>query len=181
MATCQNIAVAVLALVGGVMAQEQDKTSRLSQFEEQVAGYIKLRKLAVSQAPKVKSTSSAQKLAEAKKALASSIVNARPNATQGVIFTPQVAAEFRSLAKAATKGSDGVRVRKSLKHAEPTRVIAVRVNDSFPLPLQSMPPTLLMHLPQLPMELEYRLVGRTLVLRDSQANLVVDFLPEAIP
>jgi hypothetical protein len=36
-------------------------------------------------------------------------------------------------------------------------------------------------LPPVPKELEYRLVGRSLVLRDRDAALVVDYLPEALP
>jgi hypothetical protein len=47
--------------------------------------------------------------------------------------------------------------------------------------LQSTPPTILMNLPRLPPELEYRINGRALVLRDTNANLVVDLIPDAIP
>jgi hypothetical protein len=32
-------------------------------------------------------------------------------------------------------------------------------------------------LPRLPEELEYRFVGRDLILRDVKANLIVDFIP----
>ena len=42
--------------------------------------------------------------------------------------------------------------------------------------LQSTPPTLLSDLPKLPSELEYRIVGRELVLLDTAANLIVDLL-----
>jgi hypothetical protein len=48
-------------------------------------------------------------------------------------------------------------------------------------PLQSAPPTLLANLPILPRGLEYRVAGRTLALRDTEANLVVDILPDALP
>ena len=60
---------------------------------------------------------------------------------------------------------------------------ALQVNQSFPenVPLQSMPPTLLMNLPGLPKGLEYRLLGRELVLRDVDANLVVDYVANALP
>jgi hypothetical protein len=59
----------------------------------------------------------------------------------------------------------------------------LRVNQRYPqgVPLQSTPPTLLLNLPQLPKELEYRIVGRDLVLRDIGANLVVDYLPNILP
>jgi hypothetical protein len=44
-----------------------------------------------------------------------------------------------------------------------------------------MPPTLLQKLPKLPKELEYRIVGHNLVLLDTEPNLVVDVLSNAIP
>jgi hypothetical protein len=44
-----------------------------------------------------------------------------------------------------------------------------------------MPPTMFMALPELPDELQYRFVGRDLVLIDLHANLVVDVLREALP
>ena len=44
-----------------------------------------------------------------------------------------------------------------------------------------MPPSILLNLPALPHELDYRIVGRTLVLRDVGANLMVDYIPGAIP
>jgi hypothetical protein len=40
---------------------------------------------------------------------------------------------------------------------------------------------LLENLPSLPKELEYRVIGHNLVLRDARANLIVDFIERAIP
>ena len=40
---------------------------------------------------------------------------------------------------------------------------------------------LLRKLPDLPPELEYRLVGRSLILRDVKANLIVDILRDVVP
>jgi hypothetical protein len=56
-------------------------------------------------------------------------------------------------------------------------------NAKYPrnLPLQSTPPTLLMNLPQLPKELQYRIVGSTLMLYDMSSGLIVDFIPNAVP
>ena len=44
-----------------------------------------------------------------------------------------------------------------------------------------MPPALLLRLPPLAPELQYRFIGRTLILLDVDANLVVDVLPDALP
>jgi hypothetical protein len=38
-----------------------------------------------------------------------------------------------------------------------------------------------MHLPLLPKELQYRIVGSTLVLYDMSSDLIVDFMPNAVP
>ena len=40
-----------------------------------------------------------------------------------------------------------------------------------------MPPSILLNLPKLPEELEYRFVGPHLILHDVNANLIVDFIP----
>jgi hypothetical protein len=49
------------------------------------------------------------------------------------------------------------------------------------VPLQSTPPTLLLNLPQLPDGMEYRILNRELVLRDSEADIVVDYVLNALP
>ena len=101
---------------------------------------------------------------------------------QGNIFTPDIAAEFRRLIGLAMQGHDASHVHQSLQHAEPVRV-RIAVNEAYPagVALQSTPPTLLMNLPALPQELDYRVVGNNLILRDAKANLVIDFFPDAIP
>ena len=59
----------------------------------------------------------------------------------------------------------------------------MQVNQRYPqgAPLQSTPPSLLLNLPPLPKELEYRIVDSTLVLRDEGANVIVDFVPNVFP
>jgi hypothetical protein len=43
-----------------------------------------------------------------------------------------------------------------------------------------VPPSLLMALPTLPETLEFRFVGRSLILRDTKANLIVDLMPDVV-
>jgi hypothetical protein len=47
--------------------------------------------------------------------------------------------------------------------------------------MATMPPSLLRALPPLPVELEYRLVGEHLVLRDVKAAMILDYIPNAVP
>jgi len=177
------IGTVVFVLARPLLGEEPVKASpQLQKFQEQVDAYLKVRKAAADQLPKLKSTPSAKDLADLKNKLAVSLMKARAGARQGMIFTPEIATEFRRLGQQALAGAAGTRVEKSLKRSDPVQG-KVRVNQAYPpaVPLQSMPPTLLMGLPKLPMELEYRLVSKTLILRDVEANLIVDYLPEAIP
>ena len=56
-------------------------------------------------------------------------------------------------------------------------------NQVYPTtyPLATFPATLLPLLPALPEQLEYRVVQHYLVLRDIEANLILDFMPNAVP
>jgi len=57
------------------------------------------------------------------------------------------------------------------------------VNAPYPknAALATVPPLLLLRLPKLPDGLEYRFMGRDLILHDTTANIVVDILREAAP
>ena len=57
------------------------------------------------------------------------------------------------------------------------------INTDYPttLPLATVPPSLLLKLPTLPEDPEYRFLGRHLILRDIKANLIVDFIPDVVP
>jgi hypothetical protein len=57
------------------------------------------------------------------------------------------------------------------------------LNQPYPttLPLVSVPAKLLARLPMLPEALEYRLIDRYFLLRDRDANLIVDVLSNVYP
>ena len=58
-----------------------------------------------------------------------------------------------------------------------------RIYLRFPAASQmaTMPPSLLDVLPELPEELEYRIIGDYLILRDVNAAIILDYLPRAVP
>jgi hypothetical protein len=153
----------------------------IQDFQKRIEDYSKLRQMAGSQLPHLRTTDSPEAIAKHEHALGQAIREARAGAKQGDIFTPEIAAEFRRLIGDSMLGHRAARVEKSLQHAEPV-ALKLRVNDAYPagIPLQSTPPTLLTNLPKLPKELQYRIAGRDLVLLDVDANLVVDFIPGAV-
>ena len=142
---------------------------------------MKVHKAAAKQLPALKSTASSAKITEYQHALAAKIVAARPHAAQGAIFTPPIAAEFRRLIHTTMTGPRARRIHTSLQRGAPVKA-NIEVNHPYPAmtPLETTPPSLLLNLPKLPKQLEYRVVDHDLVLHDVKANLVVDFVPRAI-
>jgi hypothetical protein len=150
-------------------------------FEARVNRYLDLRKKEAGSSPRP--TKSSDKLSDNQEQLAARVKALRPDAKQGDIFTPEIAQYFRHQLSSSLAGPNGPMIRASLRHAEPLRGLSLRVNETYPqgVPLQSTPPSLLLNLPPLPQELEYRIVGRNLLIRDTVPNIIVDFIPDALP
>jgi hypothetical protein len=153
----------------------------VNDFGTRISEYLALRQKETG-AP-TKSSNSSRKLLEQQKQAAAKIQAARATAKQGDIFTPEITEYFKYQIASAMAGEHGKKVRLSLRHSEPVHGLTLRVNDTYPhgVPLQSMPASLLQRLPVLPQELEYRIVGHDLALHDIEPNMIVDFIPNAIP
>jgi hypothetical protein len=155
----------------------------LKDFAKRAADYVKRHKLARSEVHGLKPTTSAEQIEHHEHRLANRIRESRRGVGQGNVFTPEIAAEFRRLMSIAMQGPQADPIRKSLQRDAPVHMKPTRVNQSYPdgVPLPSTPPSLLLNLPPLPPELEYRVIGHALILRDVEANLIVDLIPDAIP
>ena len=155
----------------------------LKDFEKRVDDYMKVRKIAQAEVHGLKPTAASEKIEHHRHQLAYRIREARAGAGQGSIFTPEIGAEFRRLIGLAMQGPDAARIRESVRRDAPAHLKPLRVNHVYPdgAPLPTTPPSLLSNLPPLPPELDYRVVGHMLILRDIEATLIVDLIPNAIP
>jgi hypothetical protein len=126
---------------------------------------------------------------EHERALGAAIRARRAGARQGDVFVPESQPFFKQRIEAELAGPEGAPARKAVREGNPRTevdvhvVVSVAVNAPYPLssPVSTVPPSVLLQLPALPGQLEYRFVGRDLVLRDTTANLIVDFIPQAAP
>src|SRR5262245_61574713 len=104
----------------------------------------------------------------------------RPTAKQGDILTPQMAASIKEQLDAVFKSERRHLISDELAEQNTTKPAGnPAVNKQMQAP--RVPPRLMEALPPLPKQLEYDFVGRTLILRDVDADIVVDFLPNALP
>jgi 3',5'-cyclic AMP phosphodiesterase CpdA len=105
----------------------------------------------------------------------------RPMAQQGDLLSPSVARLIRQQLATASSGQKADIIRDEMQEQNEglTAAATVTVNQMASAP--RVPPVLVDLLPQLPQQVEFAFSGRTLILRDVDADVVVDFIPMAFP
>jgi hypothetical protein len=152
----------------------------LVEFKKRVDTYLELRRAVTHKYPEVKETGDPAKIHDREVALGKGIAMARVNAKSGDIFAP-VSRQLLTIVEKDWNARSAADQRAIL--AEVPKGLVLKVNQPYPpnIALATVPPTLLAQLPMLPEELEYRLVDRRLLLRDRDANVIVDVLVGAEP
>lgn len=166
----------------------------MEEMEEGVEKYLKLRRRAAKTVtvPKPGPQATPQEILSYQRALADAIRARRRLAKPGDIFLPESHAIFRRIVAAELTGRVGASARMALLEGNPPieidrddrMAVRVAVNANYPeaAPVATVPPSVLLSLPEVPQEyVEYRFVNRDLVLRDVAANMIVDFIPRVAP
>ncbi|MCM2255316.1 MAG: hypothetical protein NDJ94_06550 [Vicinamibacteria bacterium] len=170
----------------------------LAEFQEEVEDYVDLHRELVERIPTVGPNATAEEIAAHREKMTRGIQAKRKGAKRGDIFESRVEAAIRRVIARELASPEGQQVVKEIlqgnpraervpNQSDPTRThpaaVRVVVNGLYneDAPLSSMPPSLLLKLPQLPEQVRYRFVGRDLILRDAQANLILDFIKNAVP
>jgi hypothetical protein len=121
-----------------------------------------------------------------KKALADLIRQERKGVQAGNIFTPGIRSRFIELVRSEVRGREGKAAKKTIADDNPNwgkkGPVPLAVNAVYPpgAPLSSVPATLLLRLPAIPETLDYRFVGKALVLHDVRADIIVDYILNAV-
>jgi hypothetical protein len=169
----------------------------LADFQKRIDAYMAIHKDAAKDAPPRKETNNPVEIKAAQDALGAKIRAARAMAKAGDIMTPEIQNKFRRVmypivTSPAPQGTAGREVKKDIKEElkenseerkeEGGKPVVLKVNATYPndTPLPTTPPQVLMNLPKLPEQLEYRIIGKNLIIRDVEANIIVDFVPNAI-
>jgi len=150
-------------------------------FHKRIDAYMKVRDEATKHLPDVKETGDPAKISGREMALGQAIAKSRATAKPGDVFGAEMSMYLKQ-ALAEDWKSRSPADRKALFEELP-QGIKLSVNQVYPttLPLVSVPAKLLARLPTLPETLEYRLIDRYFLLRDRDANLIVDVLSNVYP
>jgi hypothetical protein len=100
----------------------------------------------------------------------------------GDIFTPEARPVIKRLLATVFDGPEGKQLKASIMDENSTG-ITISVNGRYPdaVPLSSVPPEVLQTLPKLIEDMEYRFIGDRLILLDTHAHVVADFIDDALP
>jgi hypothetical protein len=149
-------------------------------FKKRLDDYLKLRSAITAKIPDVSQTHDPNKISAREKALGEAISVARMSAKPGDLFGDISPIITKIVAKdwATRTAADRKAIFKELPAG-----VQVTINRPYPttLPLLTVPSNLLVSLPVLPDDLEYRIADRHLLLRDRDANLVIDILYNVLP
>ena len=166
----------------GLQTQQRENpfAAAMAGFQDRVKAYISLRNKIAGTMPEVKETNDPTKISAREHALGVAIATERRAAKAGDVFgdlspyLQRIVDEDWNTRSAADRKALFEEIPPGLKLA---------VNQPYPttIPLVTVPGKLLARLPTLPETVEYRLIERRLLLRDRDANLVIDVLAGVPP
>jgi hypothetical protein len=154
-------------------------------MNDRIKAYVALHRKLEGSLPKLPDEASPDQLDRNQRALEQLVRSARAGAKQGEIFTPDAEPVIRRLLAAVFQGAEGKELKASIRDEnviDPTQ-LKVTVNARYPdtVPLTSIPPEVLQTLPQLSEDLEYRFIGDWLILLDTHAHLIADYIKDVLP
>ncbi len=182
--------IVIALLTPGVYAQTPAPQARdTADFKVQVWGvaaadfdarmliYAELRADLQQGLPPLRLTDDPREILKAEHALAKRIRAVRSGAHGGEIFTPEISSAFKHALILETRPSTCASILDDNPGA-----FSYSINDTYPKrrSLSTVPPGILMLLPRLPADVEYRFLGRHLILHDTRANVILDRILNAI-
>lgn len=151
------------------------------EYQARVKAYLAAQRKISSDIPKLPDKATPQQIDVRQRELGKRVIEARLGAKPGDIFGADMTALIRKLLEPIFKGAEGARNRAAI-YDEPHPVVpAVNVRYPDDVPLSTMPPDVMRLLPKIDDEVQYRFIGRHLILLDVEAHVIVDVIDNAIP
>jgi hypothetical protein len=149
----------------------------VADFSARVGSYSELRRTLEKELPPLTVTDDAAEIRRTVDALAQHIRAARAGAREGEIFTPAISVEFRKVLLLEMNAHTWAAIMD-----DNPGEFSNPINRSYPeeRPLSTVPPNVLAVLPRLPDDIQYRFMGRHLILLDTRAGVILDRIPYAI-
>jgi hypothetical protein len=122
-------------------------------------------------------TEDVSEIRRVRRALARKIQAARRGAHEGDIFSPAISAEFKEVLALKMNATTWAVIMDDNPGEFSHDINGIYPDDK---PYSTVPGAILAALPALPVDVEYRFLGRHLILLDIRANVILDQIPYAI-
>lgn len=154
----------------------------LATMNDRLKAYLDIHKKLEAGLPQLPKDATPQQIDKNQRLFEKKMQDARKNAKAGEIFTPEAQPVIKRLLSATFSGDTGRQLMKSIMDEYPAG-LKLRINGRYPdaVPVSTVPPDILQTLPQLPEDMEYRFVGRHLILLDTHAHVIADLIENALP
>jgi len=164
-----------------VTSQANPDAAAQADFQARLQQYVKLRQEVSSRLKPLAKTANAAELAARQESLAAAIRDVRRNAKRGDLIPAAVAAQIARTVQEDFRRRQASATRAVLDEV-PDHVVPV-VNKTLPdsAALATVPPLLLNNLPRLPDNIQYRFLGRNVILLDGDTRLIMDYVPDVLP
>ena len=150
-------------------------------FLDRIQEYVAFHNNVEKMVPPLNETAKPEEISKREAALGAALIKQRPDAKPGDFFIKEYQPYLRQIITEDFKKRP-LADRKALI-VELPKGVKLDVNTLYPttIPLATFPPNLLKALPELPKEVEYRIVYRHLILRDVTGNVIIDIMRDVFP
>ena len=154
----------------------------LATMNDRLKAYVEQHKKVEDEVPARPTDATPQQIDQHQRAFEKRMRDARKGAKRGELFTPEAEPVIRRLLAAVFDGPEGKQLLATILDENPAGMkLAVNMRYPDEVPVSTMPVEVLQTLPRLSEDMEYRFIGRHLILLDAHAHIVADFIPDAIP
>jgi hypothetical protein len=149
----------------------------VADFSTRVQNYFDLRNRLEQDLPPLRVTEDVSEIRRVRRALARKIQAARRGAHEGDIFSPAISSEFKDVLALEVNAETWAVIMD-----DNPGEFSHDINGIYPdgKPYSTVPGAILAVLPALPDDVEYRFLGRHLILLDVRADVILDRIPYAI-
>jgi hypothetical protein len=163
----------------------QADADALATMNERLKAYVALHLTTERSLPALPKAATPGQIDKNQRAFEGLMRKARATAKPGDIFTSAARPIILRLLASVFGGPDGRKLKMAIVEENPADPVTLKltVNGRYPdtVPLTTIPPEILQTLPKLTEDLEYRFIGDWLILLDTHAHIIVDFVDNALP
>jgi len=154
----------------------------LATMNDRLADYVRLHARIEATLPKLPEDATPQQIDRHQRLFERRMREARKSAKPGDLFTPEARPVIVRLLAAVFEGEQGKALKASIMDENPTDLTHT-VNGRYPdtVPLSTVPPEVLQTMPKLTEDMEYRFIGDDLILLDTHAHVIADYIEDALP